>query len=78
MRLTKFFLGGRSVESAINQWVKKSPQQRFILQITSYKEGVLVLYDKISSSEGEWEAAKKNIMKKPAKSPLKRGSRRGM
>jgi hypothetical protein len=78
MRLTKFFPGGKSVEAAINQWVKKSPQQRSILQIIPYKEGVLVLYDKILSSGGEWESVKKNIMEKPAKNPLRRGSRRGV
>lgn len=78
MRLTKYFSGERSVEAAINQWVRKSPRQRYILQIIPYKKGVLVLYDKISSPEDEWESLKKNIIKKPKKNPLKRGSRRGV
>ena len=77
MRLTKFFSGAGSVDKKINTWAKESPRKRCIVQLVSYREGVLVLYEKISPPREDWESLKRNLMEKPKKSTLKRGSRRG-
>ncbi|MBL7070733.1 MAG: hypothetical protein ISS26_00990 [Candidatus Omnitrophica bacterium] len=77
MRLIKFFPKAESIDNDINAWVRESPQQRCILQITPYGEGVIVLYEKVSSHEDEWESIKKHLMKKAKKDTLKRGTRRG-
>lgn len=77
MRLIKFFPKAKSIESDINTWVRESPQQRCILQIIPYGEGVIVLYEEVSSYKDEWESVKKSIMKKPKKGALKRGTRGG-
>lgn len=77
MRLIKFFPKAESIDRGINAWVRESPQQRCILQIAPYGEGVIVLYEEVSSYKNDWESVKKSIMKKPKKGALKRGTRRG-
>jgi len=65
MRLVKFFPEAKSVDKNINAWIQQSPQQRCILQIMPYKDGVMVLYEKVSSEEREWESVKKHLIKNP-------------
>lgn len=77
MRLTKFFPDTKSIDKSINTWVRQSPQQRCILQISPFKGGIIVLYEKVSTQKDDWSLVKKRFMEKPAKDILKRGSRRG-
>lgn len=77
MRLTKFFTGTKSIDKNINDWVRESPQQRCILQITPYKitpykEGVIVLYEIIPPKKDERESIKENFIKKPRKTTTQR------
>ncbi|MFH1645590.1 MAG: hypothetical protein ABIB11_04125 [Candidatus Omnitrophota bacterium] len=63
MRLVKFFPGSAGVDKNINAWVRMAPQQRCILQVSPYKEGVLVVYEKYATQKDEWDAIKKGFEK---------------
>lgn len=63
MRLVKFFPGFGGVDKNINAWVRMAPQQRCILQVTSYKEGVLVVYERYASEKDEWADVRKGFAK---------------
>jgi hypothetical protein len=67
MRLVKFFPRSESVDKNNNAWVRMAPQQRCILQVASYKEGVLVVYEKYTSQKDEWDTIKKGFEKATAK-----------
>jgi len=67
MRLVKFFPGAGSIDKNINAWVRMAPQQRCILQISPYKEGVLVLYERYASEKDEWADARRSFAKTAVK-----------
>ncbi|MBL7198219.1 MAG: hypothetical protein ISS47_08980 [Candidatus Omnitrophica bacterium] len=67
MRLIKFFPDRQSIDKAINSWIRESPQRRCILQVVSHKDGVILLYENLSSHKEEWESVKRSLMKKSKK-----------
>ena len=69
MKLTKYFTTTKSIEQEINRWVREKPKERDILQLVPYRDGILVLYEKITRKD-QWDSIKRGYAKKPKKAVL--------